>query len=78
MSVVYLDLFQSYIALISEMIKRLPICLFIVCFIMQIINGVCLFSRVILLIFGCLWVSGCRIAIFSLDFPFYYFTVWKF
>ena len=79
MSVVYLDLFQSYIALISEMIKPFPIYLFIVCFIMQIINGICLFSRVILLILDAfLWVPGCRIAIFSLDFPFYYFTEWKF
>ena len=56
MSVVYLDLFQSYIALISEKIKCFPICLFTVYFIMQIINGkidngVCLFSWVILLIF---------------------------
>lgn len=41
MSVVYLDLFQSYIALISEKIKCFPIYLFTVYFIMQIINGVC-------------------------------------
>ena len=61
MSVVYLDLFQSYIALISEMIKPFPIYLFIVCFIMQIINGICLFSRVILLIFGC-FLMGTRLS----------------
>lgn len=74
-SVVYLDLFQSYIALISEKIKCFPIYLFTVYFIMQIINGVCFLELYCWFLEAFLWASACCIAIFSLDFPFYSFTV---